>query len=389
MSAVQASPGKEASAESTLVLPSVVGKPESRFRPTTAGWFARGLVWAALAWFVFAVPGNFLSPFDLHGEDIGHLITAAVFVITGLSLNILIGYTGTISLGHQAFVGIGAFMAAYMEVDLGIDFWLAVPIAAIVGGMQAAVLGAISLRLTGLYFALVTFAYGVFTEESIFGIISFTGGDAGKAVTRPMGFQSPMAYYYLCLGFVVVVLWLDWRLTKTKGGRALQALRENPRVASSYGINVKAYTLLAFVTSGVFAAVAGALFAHGKDLIVPQNFGFELALSFILMTVVGGLRNRAGVVIGSAFFALMEGGWLFKTWLFDTVGVDWLIEDGIGLPLSFVPHVLGPILLILTLTTHPGGIGQQIAPIKEWMLGRKFNIHTGKVRDVEVTDVRA
>lgn len=376
-------------ADDTLVLPSLPGQPEERFRPGVGGWVARGLVWTLLAWLVFAVPGGFLSPFDLGVSDVEHIAQAAIFAIIGLSLNVLIGYAGTISLGHQAFVGVGAFVAAYVVVDLGIDFWLAVPIAAAFGGLQAALLGAVSLRVSGLYFALVSFAYGMFAEQTLFGITELTGGDAGKTVTRPLGFESASTYYYLCCGFLLVVLWLDWRLTRSKGGRALQALRENPRVASSFGINVKAYTLLAFVTSGVFAALAGTLLAHLEELIVPNKFGFQLALLFVLMTVVGGLRNRAGVVIGSVFFALMEGGWLFKTWLFDSTGVDWLIEDGIGLPLVFTPFVIGPILLILTITMFPGGIGEQIAPIKEWLLGRRFDMHAGKVREVEVTDVRA
>lgn len=380
---------KETHEESTLVLPAVPGEPEQRFRPSVGGWVARGVLWAALAWLVFAVPAGFLSPFDLGVSDVDHITQAAVFAIIGLSLNVLVGYAGTISLGHQAFVGIGAFVAAYMVVDLGIDFWLAVPIAAAFGGLQAALLGAVSLRLSGLYFALVTFGYGMFAEQTLFGITELTGGEGGKTVTRPLGFEDATTYYFLCCGFLAAVLWLDWRLTRSKGGRALNALRENPRVASSFGINVKAYTLLAFVTSGVFAAIAGVLLAHLEELIVPAKFNFPLGLLFILMTVVGGLRNRTGVVIGSVFFALMEGGWLFKTWLFDVTQVDWVFEDWIGLPLVFTPFVIGPILLILTITMFPGGIGEQIAPIKEWLLGRRFDLHAGKVREVEVTDVRA
>lgn len=393
MTAVQNPPAEEKS-ERTLIMNAVLGEREDRFRPSTGGWVARGLLWTFLAWLVLAVPGNFLSPFEAGVSDIQHVGLAVIYAIVGLSLNMLIGYTGTISFGHQAFVGIGAFTAAYMVLDLGIDFWLALPIAAIVGGLQAAVLGAVSLRLTGLYFALVTFAYGVFAEETLFGITSLTGGDAGKTVAKPIGFEDEAAFYYLCLACLAVVLWLDWRLTRTKGGRALQALRENPRVASSYGINVKAYTLLAFAASGIFAGVAGALYAHNQELIVPESFSFRLGLVFILMTVVGGLRNRLGVVLGAVFFALLEGGFLITIlpdmeFLPDWLRIGWLIEKGLGLPFDFVPLVIGPILLILTITQFPGGIGQQVAPIKEWLLGRRFDIHAGKVREVEVTDVRA
>jgi branched-chain amino acid transport system permease protein len=379
----------ESPAETTRELPAVAVEEsaddeEQRFRPSIIGWLARGLLWLLLAWVVFALPGNILSPFELGVSDVSHASKAAVFAIIGLSLNVLIGYAGTISLGHQAFVGVGAFVSAYVVVDMGVEFWLALPIAAFVGGLQAAVLGAISLRLTGLYFALVTLAYGMFAEETLFGIAAFTGGEGGKQIPRPMGFDSDYTFYYLCLAFLALVLWLDWRLMRTKGGRALQALRENPRVASSFGINVKAYTLLAFATSGVFAGIGGALLAQNNTLIVPTSFNFQLALIFVLMTVVGGLRNRIGVVIGSVFFALMEGGTLVEI-----LHIEGFIEGTIGLPKEFFGLVVGPILLLLTITLYPGGIGQQIAPIKEWLLGRRFDLHAGKVSEVEVNDVRA
>lgn len=379
----------ESPAETTREMPIVVEEEstddeEQPFRPSSAGWLARGLLWLLLAWVVFALPGNVLSPFELGVSDVSHASKAVVFAIIGLSLNVLIGYTGTISLGHQAFVGVGAFVSAYIVVDMGAEFWFALPIAAFVGGLQAAVLGAISLRLTGLYFALVTLAYGMFAEETLFSISAFTGGEGGKEIPRPIGFESDFTFYYLCLAFLAVVLWLDWRLMRTKGGRALQALRENPRVASSFGINVKAYTLLAFVTSGVFAGIGGALLAQNNTLIVPTSFNFQLALIFVLMTVVGGLRNRIGVVIGSVFFALMEGGTLVEI-----LHIEGFIEGTIGLPKEFFGLVVGPILLLLTITLYPGGIGQQIAPIKEWLLGRRFDLHAGKLSEVEVNDVRA
>lgn len=379
-------PPPETEAEGTREMPAVVVDElddEEPFRPSGTGWVLRGVLWALLAWVVFAVPGNFLSPFDLGVSDVGHASKAVIFAIIGLSLNVLIGYTGTISLGHQAFVGVGAFVSAYLVVDIGLDFWLAIPIAAGFGGLQAAALGAISLRLSGLYFALVTLAYGVFAEETLFAIPAFTGGEGGKNIPRPLSFENDFTFYYLCLGFLALVLWLDWRLMKTKAGRALQALRENPRVASSYGVNVKAYTLLAFVTSGVFAGIGGALLAQQGGFIVPQSFNFQLALIFVLMTVVGGLRNRIGVVIGSVVFALMEEGTLVHL-----LHIEGLLRV-IDLPADFFGLVVGPILLLLTITLYPGGIGQQLAPIGHWLRGRKFDIHAGKVTEVEVNDVRA
>jgi branched-chain amino acid transport system permease protein len=395
------SPSSEAP-DATLDLPTVEEElwsaPEDaeseRFRPSRVGWFARGALWAVLAWFVLAFPVNFLSPFALGVSDVSAASEAAIFAIVGLSLNVLLGYAGQISLGHQAFVGIGAFTSAYVVVNLDLAFWFAVAVASTLGLVQAVVLGAISLRLTGLYFALVTLAFGSFAQQTIFAIPKLTGGEGGKEAPRPALFDSDYRYYFLCLAFLAVVLYLDWRLTRSKAGRALMALRENPRVASSYGIDVKAYTLIAFAVSGLFAGLAGALMAHHDEVIVAQKFGFNLALLFVLMTVVGGLRSRSGVVIGSAFFALLGSGHLLELLEPLTTNVfrfslhDFL-TDTIGLPIEFVALVVGPILLLLTITKYPGGIGQQIAPIREWMLGHRFDIHAGKVKEVEVDDVRA
>lgn len=387
--------------DETLTLPAVESTPEEvtpkhaeTFRPSRAGWIGRGALWLAVAWFVLAFPVNFLSPFQLGVSDVSAASEAAIFAIVGLSLNVLLGYAGQISLGHQAFVGIGAFTSAYVVVEFEMSFWFAVAVASTLGMLQAAVLGAVSLRLTGLYFALVTLAFGNFAQQTVFAIPELTGGEGGKEAPRPAMFDSDFRYYFLCLGFLAVVLFLDWRLTRSKAGRALMALRENPRVASSYGINVKAYTLLAFAVSGLFAGLAGALMAHHDEVIVNQKFGFQLALLFVLMTVVGGLRSRSGVVIGSAFFALLGSGHLLELLepAFATIfrfSLTDFITGTIGLPVEFVALVIGPILLLITITQYPGGIGQQIAPVREWMLGKKFDRHAGQVKEVEVNDVRA
>lgn len=354
------------------------------FRPGRGGWVGRGVVWIILAWVVLAFPANKLSPFEVGVADIDVASLAAIYAIGGLSLNVLLGYAGQISLGHQAFVGLGAFTSAYIVTNLGLSFWFAVAVAAGFGAVQATLLGAISLRVSGLYFALVTLAYGTFAEETLFGIAAITGGEGGKPAPRPFGFEDGYSYYYLCLGFLALVLWLDWRLTRTKGGRALHALRENPRVASSYGINVRAYILVAFAVSGVFAGIAGSLMAHHDEIIVGSSFDFELALLFVLMTVVGGLRDRVGVVLGSVFFALLGEGRLVSM-----LHLEGFFEDWLGLPVPFVALVVGPILLLLTITLYPGGIGQQVAPIRLWLTGHRFDRHAGAVTEVEVNDVRA
>jgi branched-chain amino acid transport system permease protein len=347
------------------------------FRPHLVGWVGRGIVLAAVAALVLWLPAG-------RGNVDVHIYTQAViYAIIGLSLNVLLGYTGQISLGHQAFVGIGAFTSAYMVTVHGQPFVAAIGMAMVVGGLQALVLGAVSLRITGLYFALVTLAYGTMAEESLFNIQSLTGGSAGQAAPKPAGFNTDLRYYYLCLAFLAAVIWVDWRLMKSKGGRALSAIRENPRVAATFGTDVKLYTLMAFVVAGVFAGLGGALLAHNDTFVVRDLFNFQLALVFVIMTVVGGLRNRAGVVVGSAFFSLV--GYFF----------DKLFEHGLqigglkALPKEYAPIVIGPMLLLFTLTRHPGGIGQQIRPVQRWLRGGRFSLKDTHDAEVRVSDVRA
>jgi branched-chain amino acid transport system permease protein len=352
------------------------------FRPSPLGIVARGIVWAALAWLVLIFP--------LSREDplLNRFNEAVAFAIIGLSLNVLIGYVGQISLGHQAFVGIGAFTSAYVVTEQNLSFWVGVAAAAAVGGLQALILGGVSLRITGLYFALVTLSYGLVAEKNIFEIQSFTGGGLGQQAPKPDWFDTDLRYFYLCLGFLALVLWIDWRMMRTKSGRALLALRENPRVASTFGVNVRLMTLFAFMVSGAFAGLGGALLAHQNTRVSPSVFDFRLALVFIIMTVVGGLRSRAGVVIGSALFAMLDVLLQGRPLRYIIDVLDW-VPGAPDLTPAIARLVIGPILLLLTLTLFPGGIGQQIRPIILWLKGGRFDFKDRGLKEVQISDVRA
>jgi branched-chain amino acid transport system permease protein len=324
---------------------------------SATGWIARGAFVGGLAALVL------LFPLSRSGIEVNVYTEAVIYAIVGLSLNVLLGYAGQISLGHQAFVGIGAFTSAYMTSVHEQNFVAALGVTMVIGALQALLLGFVSLRITGLYFALVSLTYGTMAENSLFNITSLTGGSAGQAAPKPTGFASDYRYYYLCLAVLAVVLYVDWRLTSTKAGRALLAIRQDPRVAASFGANLKRYTLIAFVVSGVFASVAGALLAHNTTSVVASQFEFQLALVFVIMTVVGGLRSRAGVVAASVFFSLTD--YLFdKLHLAAAVNAVPILPD---LPSDLAPLVLGPLLLLFTLTRHPGGFGELLRPIGRWL----------------------
>jgi branched-chain amino acid transport system permease protein len=294
----------------------------------------------------------------LFGGDIWaqRISLAAVYAVIGLSINTLTGHAGQISLGHQAFVGIGAFTAAYMASQLGAPLAAGLAAAAVCGALMALVIGLVALRVRGLYLALVTLAFGLTAETTIFNWREFTGGGAGAFAPRPVLFAGDLAYALLCLGVLAAVLFVDWRLTATKAGRALAALRNDERVAATLGVDPTGYKLAAFCYSGLIAGIAGGLFAHWNQVVQALDFDFQVALVWVLMTVVGGLRSRMGVVIASSFFALLP-----------------LVLPGFlsGLPWQppflneAVYHVLPPfvvvVLLLVVLRFYPGGLGQLLA----------------------------
>ena len=413
-----------------LELPVEPAPADAGFRPSGGGWTARVALLAATAAVVL------LAPFYLH-QHVAELAAAPIYAIIALSLNVLIGYTGTISLGHQAFVGIGAFTTAYVVGQHHQPFLLGIAVAAAIGAVQALFLGGLALRISGLYFSLITLSYGVLAQESLFNIKSLTGGGAGATAPIPTPIRT---YFYICLGFLALVLYADWRLMRSKGGRALLALRENPRVAQTFGIDVKLYTLMGFMVSGVFAGIGGALLAHRDEVVNSVGFNFQLALLFVLMTVVGGLRSRTGIVIGASLFALLKmlvqvvpgfertlarwdltlpilvllvgaalvyvgvrrgnryalagGGVLavLAVLVLSPVTVPF-IEDRLAEIPVLTPErasgVVGPVMLLIVLTRLPGGIGQLVRPIQRWVAGHRFDWASGKVQEVTITDVRA
>jgi branched-chain amino acid transport system permease protein len=351
-------------------------------------WLPRGIVVALLAfWLLVIIPrSEIYAPFAAD---------AVIFAIVALSLNIIIGYTGQLSLGHQGFFGIGAFAAAYTLTVQGVPFAATFVISIAVSALFALLLGLVALRITGLYLALITLVFGLTLEGSLFEVAEFTNSGAGQPAERPEWLFDNGRFYLFCLAFLAVAVYLDWRLTKTKTGRALLALKENERVAEAFGVNVTTFKLLAFVLSGALAGVAGALYAYRIGSVVGTDFGFFLALTFVLMTVVGGLGSRIGVILGATLFATL----------------DYLLEETFlnGLERGFVNAgsflglnennleqydvaFIGALGLLLTLVFKPGGIAEQNKPFFDWLAGKPFSLHGDKEAGptaVEGSNVRA
>jgi branched-chain amino acid transport system permease protein len=341
-----------------------------RPHPSLTGWLARAAFVAALV----ALACWYVLHFAPVHSDV--LASGVILAISALSLNVLIGYAGQISLGQQAFVGIGAFTSAYVISQSDQTFYVGLAAAAAVGIAQALVLGLIALRVRGLYFALVTLVWGFVGENSIFRLEGFTGGGAGQDAPRPGGFTTDRAYLVLCVIVLALVLLLDWRLVSTKGGRAIQAGRESSQVAASFGVSVRGYTLLAFGLAGFYAGIAGALYASRRTNIVAEDFTFlSIALPALVVAVVGGLRHRGGIVLFAVLYVLSD---------------DWLPEWARSLDVGFIEtdsglwvQAFAGLLAIVTLIAQPDGLGTLTAPIGRWLGGEPIRRATGTHGDDE------
>ena len=337
-------------------------------------WLPRALVVALLLYvFLWRIPQD-------DGGAAAVAADACIYAIVGLSLNILIGYTGQLSLGHNGFFGIGAFAAAYSLTVQQVPFALTFVVAGLVGALFALLMGLVALRITGLYLALITLVFGLTLEESLFEVSWLTNAGAGQPADRPEWLFSDANFFYFCLLFLLAAVYLDYRLLQSKTGRALLALKENERVAEAFGINVTAFKLIAFVLSGTLAGVAGALLAYRIGIVTASGLGFNLALTFVLMTVVGGLGSRLGVILGASLFAslsfILEETWMHSVQQFI---VDLLSGGSTGTAANieqFSVGFLGALGLLLTLVQFPGGLAQQNKAYFDWLAGKPFSVHT-------------
>lgn len=350
-------------ATATESLAPVARPSEKVWRPGVIGWVARLAVTAALTGVVLYVTA---TSSNIWAQRIS---LALIYAIIGLSLNVVLGYTGQLSLGHHAFVGLSAFVSAYVVTERQQSFWAGMLVAVLVGALSAGLLGLVALRIRGLYLSLITLTYGFVAVNSLFEISALTHGGAGMPAPRPALFAGNHAFAFLCMICLAVVAFVDWRLLRSKVGRAILSIKHSEAVAASYAINLTFYKVVAFVLSGAFAGLAGALFAARNSTVVATDFQFQIALLWVLMVVVGGLGSRLGVIIGSAFFALFP-------FLVEAISpLNQFIHETLKRDPAEFSLLVGPLLAIATIIQFPGGIAEQLSPITRWLAGKKFTLH--------------
>ena len=260
---------------------------------------------AALALALLAVPLWLPSPYHLHV-----LIMAGIFAILALSLNLLLGYAGLLSLGHAAFFGIGAYASALLALRLAWPFAAGFVAAVAVAGGSGYLTGRLAIRLRGAYFVLVTLSFaGVVSLVSV-NWLALTNGPLGlpgvpAAELLGFAFTTKRSAYYLVLVVAAGAYLLCARLVRSRIGRALVALRENEALAASVGVDGTRYLVLATALSAALAGAAGSLYAHYTRFVSPEVFLFSYTLTMVVMVVAGGKGTLAGPVIGAVVFTVL------------------------------------------------------------------------------------
>ncbi|MBX3500188.1 MAG: branched-chain amino acid ABC transporter permease [Alphaproteobacteria bacterium] len=230
-----------------------------------------------------------------------------IYGICGVSLMVLVGYTGLISLGHAAFLGIGAYAHGYF-LKIGIPWIPSIVMAVAITTACGLIVGLPALRMTGIYLAIATLAFSLIIQEVFNRWTTVTQGFDGLPVAMPeiLGISfDKTAFYYLCLFFLVLCLWLTRNLLRSPTGRAWVAIRDSEIAAQSMGVHLAIYKSSAFAYSAGLMGLAGALFGHKVSYLAPDTFNILLSINFLLLVIVGGLGSLHGAIFGAIFVVLL------------------------------------------------------------------------------------
>jgi branched-chain amino acid transport system permease protein len=260
---------------------------------------------AAIAVLMFLV-----LPLTVHEYYLSLVNLISIAVVGALGLNLLVGYTGQISVGHGAFMSVGAYTAANLVTRLDVPFWVALPLGGLMAAAVGAVVGIPSLRIKGLYLAIATLAGQLIIEWTINHVTWISGGvQASIAVPRPRLFGLEIAsqreMYYFLLFFVVLALVATLNLVRSRIGRAFIAIRDHDVAAEIIGIDIFRYKLLAFAISSFYAGVTGVLYTYYLGVANYEQFQIVTSIDYLAMIIIGGLGSVLGSVFGAAFITLL------------------------------------------------------------------------------------
>jgi branched-chain amino acid transport system permease protein len=308
-----------------------------------------------------------LLPFRMSDFQASVMVYAGVAAIGAIGLNLLTGFTGQVSLGHAAFLGAGAYTAAYVGGELDLPFLVWLPVAGLVSAAVGAAIGPFALRLRGNYLAIVTLGL-VFVGQYVFeNWTSVTGGSNGRSVTAPVAI-GPLdfadlsifgrqltrdgGYFYLVWILVAVVALLAKNLVRSRPGRAMQAVRDRDQAAEAIGVHLARYKVLAFVISSALAGMAGALYGSYQRFVNPAEFSLFVSIAYIAMIVVGGAGTIFGSVLGAVFITTVPR---VIEELSAIPAVERLLET-LGITVFSLNQAVFGLLIVLFLILEPRGL---------------------------------
>jgi len=265
--------------------------------------------YSKLLLFTVAIIALFAFPLFVNNDYYIHLgTTILIYVILLFGLDIVVGYTGQVSLGHAGLFGVGAYTCGVLFFKLGLPFYVTVPAAILVTAFFGGLLALPALKVIGPYLAMVTLAFGTILQILINEMSFLTEGPMGIKLLKPSLLEAEIGerqYYWLCAIGMLFALVVIHRVLKSQLGRAFEALRDSPIACDCMGVSVYRYKVYAFVISAGFAGFAGALYAYSEKYISPNTYNNELTVLFLLGIIMGGRKSRLGAILGAIIIVLL------------------------------------------------------------------------------------
>ena len=307
------------------------------------------------------------NPYYIH-----MLGTIMIYAILLYGLDIVVGYTGQVSLGHSGLFGVGSYTAGVLFLKLGAPLWLIIPASIGVTAAFGAILALPALRVTGPYLAMVTLAFGTIIQILINEMTFLTEGPLGLKIPKPSiaGQQlSEHGFYWLVFALMVLSLIVVHRILRSQLGRAFEALRGSPVASDCMGVSVYRYKVYAFVISAGFAGLSGCLYAYSEQYISPNTYNFELTVLFLLAVIMGGRKTRSGALLGAAIIVILPK-LLDDLAMFRTVAVVLAVLMLIGAVIGIAKKMTTPKAMAIPVvgTIALAGFAFWLQSITDWRL---------------------
>ncbi|CAN5420743.1 branched-chain amino acid ABC transporter permease [soil metagenome] len=325
-------------------------KEETSLMPSSASRYQMVALAVVIAIVPFVAAEYYLSIFNL----------IFIAIVGAIGLNILVGSTGQVSIGHGAFMSVGAYTAANLIVRLDAPWWLAIPAGGVMAALIGAVVGIPSLRIRGIYLVISTLAAQLIIEWVINHVPAISGGtQASINVPRPtvfgMELKTQQQFYFFLAAFVVLAVIAALNIARTRAGRAFIAIRDQDIAAEIMGINIARYKLSAFMISSFYAGVTGVLYTYYLGIANYEQFQLGVSIDFLAMIIIGGLGSVRGAILGAIFVTVLP---MAVREVLESVGSLFAVSTEL---VRYIPHMrltLFGVLIIAFLVVEPDGLNK-------------------------------